>query len=132
MSIGENTNLKELGDIPGNFHVYNYVPQLQVLEMADVFTNRGGEDSINEAIFLARLPIIVIPMLSVQENAKLIGKLKAGILLDKDKLNPKILNKAVDDYLSNKEEYLKGVDLIAESFEKVRNERKNILKKILS
>ena len=132
MSIGENTNLKELGDIPGNFHVYNYVPQLQVLEMADVFINRGGEDSINEAIFLARLPIIVIPMLSVQENAKLIGKLKAGILLDKDKLNPKILNKAVDDYLSNKEEYLKGVDLIAESFEKVRNERKSILKKILS
>ena len=131
MSIGENTNLKELGDIPGNFHVYNYVPQLQVLEMADVFINRGGEDSINEAIFLARLPIIVIPMLSVQENAKLIGKLKAGILLDKDKLNPKILNKAVDDYLSNKEEYLKGVDLIAESFEKVRNERKSILKKIL-
>lgn len=132
MSVGKNIDIKELGDIPENFSVYNRVPQQQVLSMADVFINHGGNNSVYEAIFLAHLPIIIIPMIFAhEENAKLIEKLGAGISLDKEELSPEILSKTVETYLADKEKYLKGVDKIAESFKEARDERKKVFEKIL-
>jgi len=132
MSVGKNIDIKELGDIPENFSVYNRVPQQQVLPMADVFINHGGSNSVYEAIFLAHLPIIIIPMIFAhEENAKLIEKLGAGISLDKEELSPEILSKTVETYLADKEKYLKGVDKIAESFKEARDERKKVFEKIL-
>src|SRR5690606_33072667 len=42
LSVGKNTNLADLGDIPANFIVRNYVPQLEVLQQVDVFVTHGG------------------------------------------------------------------------------------------
>ena len=62
MSIGKNINIKDLGDIPVNFNIYNHVPQLQVLKETDIFITHGGLNSINEGIILQNLPFIIIPI----------------------------------------------------------------------
>ena len=131
MSIGKKNNKQELGDIPENISVYNYLPQLQVLAMADVFISHGGNNSISEALSQFHLPLIVIPAVFAQEeNAKVIEKYEAGIVLDKDDLSPEVLKETVETYLANKEKYLKGVDKIVQSFKEARNERKKVFEKI--
>ena len=131
MSIGKKNNKQELGDIPENISVYNYLPQLQVLAMADVFISHGGNNSISEALSQFHLPLIVIPAVFAQEeNAKVIEKYEAGIVLDKDDLSPEVLKETVETYLANKEKYLKGVDKIVQSFKEARDERKKVFEKI--
>ena len=131
MSIGKKNNKQELGDIPENISVYNYLPQLQVLAMADVFISHGGNNSISEALSQFHLPMIVIPAVFAQEeNAKVIEKYEAGIVLDKDDLSPEVLKETVETYLANKEKYLKGVDKIVQSFKEARDERKKVFEKI--
>ena len=65
--VGKKIDVKVLGEIPENIKVYNYVPQLQVLKQCDIFFTHGGINSINEALYLNHLPIIVIPQeISIQ------------------------------------------------------------------
>jgi anthraniloyl-CoA monooxygenase len=42
LSVGKNTAIAELGVMPDNFIVRNYVPQLDVLQHADAFITHGG------------------------------------------------------------------------------------------
>ena len=42
MSVGTKTEIGSLGPIPANFIVRNQVPQLQILEQADLFVGHGG------------------------------------------------------------------------------------------
>ena len=131
MSIGKDVDIKELGDIPDNFYIYNYVPQLQVLPQTDIFINHGGINSINEALFLNNLPIILIVQeLTQYENVKAIEQFEAGLSLDKDELTVEMLKTSLNTYLANKEKYQKGIAKIVESFKNARNERKKILEKI--
>lgn len=44
-----------------NVHLYAYVPQLDVLEISDVFITHGGLGSVKEAIY-AKVPMIVYPL----------------------------------------------------------------------
>jgi hypothetical protein len=131
MSIGKDVDKKELGDIPDNFYVLNYAPQLQILPQTDIFINHGGNNSINEAFFLNNLPILVIPQeLTQDENVKAIEKYEAGLSLDKEEISAELLRESVDTYLADKEKYQKGIAKIVESFKEARNERKKIFEKI--
>jgi len=42
LSVGTQTQIEELGDIPKNLIVRNYVPQLEVLQHAKLFVTHGG------------------------------------------------------------------------------------------
>lgn len=48
ISVGHKFDVRKLKNIPSNVHIYNSVPQLQVLTMADVFVTHGGMNSISE------------------------------------------------------------------------------------
>jgi len=132
MSIGKYNDIKLLGEIPSNFFIYNYVPQIQVLKMADFFFTHGGLNSTYEGLFNG-LPLLIVPQnLDQFDIAQLISKLGAGITLDKNNLTIDILKDAVNNIENNREKYKKGVEKIVQSFNEDRNKRKEIFEKLFS
>lgn len=131
MSVGKVIDLKKFENVPKNFYIYNYVPQHQVLEIADVFISHGGLNSVNERLILNEKPIIIIPQAGDQfSNAKAISDFEAGISMFKDTINKKKLIDAVNSIIANEEKYKKGVQKILQSFKEARKERENVLKKL--
>ncbi len=100
MSIGKRINIKELGTIPSNFRVYNYVPQLEVLKQIDLFITHGGMNSSSEGLYNG-LPLIVVPQFGDQFMvAARVVQLQAGISLIEN-LNPESIKDAVNKILEN-------------------------------
>ncbi|WP_010243950.1 nucleotide disphospho-sugar-binding domain-containing protein [Acetivibrio cellulolyticus] len=68
----------KLGKIPDNIYAYSFVPQIDVLNHADVFLTHCGMNSVNEAI-AAKVPMIVMPFVNDQlANAKRIVEMGIG------------------------------------------------------
>lgn len=65
MCIGKRINRNDLGAIPKNFKLYDYIPQLEVLKQADLFITHGGMNSTNEALY-NNLPLIIVPQFGDQ------------------------------------------------------------------
>ena len=58
LSLGGNLQPSELEPLPANVHVFRNLPQLHVLEQADVAITHGGIATINECI-LAGVPMLI-------------------------------------------------------------------------
>ncbi|UZW14741.1 glycosyltransferase [Clostridium pasteurianum] len=83
MSIGKQIDIEDLGTIPNNFYVYPFVPQVAVLEHADLFVTHCGMNSANEAMYYA-VPIIGIPQRADQPIvANRMVQLGLGEMIDK-------------------------------------------------
>lgn len=63
---------------------------------------------------------------------KRIEELEAGIFLDKRKIKitPDVLKNAVNDIITKREKYKKGIDKLVESFNEDRNNRKKYYEQI--
>ncbi|MEK4099846.1 macrolide family glycosyltransferase [Bacillus sp. FSL E2-0195] len=93
--VGKKININQFKDIPYNFKVYNYVPQLEVLKHTDVFVTHGGMNSSSEALYYG-VPLVVVPVTGDQPLvAKRIAEVGAGIRLDRKELTPELLREAV-------------------------------------
>ncbi|MCV5706991.1 UDP-glucosyltransferase, partial [Escherichia coli] len=91
LSVGKHIDTNQLKNVPPNFKVYNYVPQLEVLKQANLFITHGGMNSSSESLYFG-VPMIVIPVMGDQPIvAQRIEDLKAGIQLNLKKLTPVIL-----------------------------------------
>ena len=113
MSIGKKVDIKDLGEIPANFKVYNYVPQLEVLEQADLFITHGGMNSSSEGLYNG-LPLVVVPQMGDQfVVAKRVEEFGAGIELRKN-VEPSNIGQAVNEILSNNS-YKENAQKIAKS-----------------
>jgi len=67
-----------LGKIPGNIYAYSFVPQLEVLQHADVFLTHCGMNSVNEAMTYG-VPMVAMPFINDQiSNSKRIVELEIG------------------------------------------------------
>jgi len=103
LSVGRAVDPADLGEIPPNFIVAQYVPQLSVLQKADLFITHGGMNSINEAI-LYGVPLVVVPNTIEQTtNALRIEQLHAGLYLDHQELTVEKLRAAVLQVLTDRE-----------------------------
>ena len=60
LSVGRAVDPNSLGAVPANFTVAQYVPQLQVLQQADLFITHGGMNSVNEAVVYGA-PMVLVP-----------------------------------------------------------------------
>jgi len=117
MSVGEKTKLAELGEIPKNFLVKNYVPQTEVLKYTRLFITHGGMNSTHEGLYYG-VPLIVIPQSADQPVvAGQVAKLGAGINLQMQNLTAKQLHEAVDHVLKHSS-FQKAAANIRESFHK--------------
>ncbi|WP_238860964.1 MULTISPECIES: macrolide family glycosyltransferase [unclassified Clostridium] len=101
MSVGRKIDISIFKNIPSNFIVRNYVPQLEVLKYADVFITHGGMNSTNEGLYF-NIPLILIPQ-SVDQPfvANRVAELGAGIVIEKNRITPEALNKCVAEILSD-------------------------------
>jgi len=81
LSVGAHTRLEDLQPIPANFIVRHHVPQLEILQQADVFVTHGGMNSVHEALYFG-VPLVVIPHQFEQLfNGRVVESKSAGVLL---------------------------------------------------
>jgi MGT family glycosyltransferase len=101
MSVGKAHDPANLGPIPANFTVAQYVPQLAILSEADLFITHSGLNSINEAV-MALVPMIGVPNTIEQSvNAFRIEQLRGGLYLEPDKLTAEKLQRAAEQVLAD-------------------------------
>lgn len=105
LSAGKSTDISELGTIPDNFIVRNYVPQLDVLQCVDAFITHGGMNSVHEGLYYG-VPEITVPHHFEQLlNSKRVADTKAGILLGDKRPYGRVtadeLRQALDKVLQN-------------------------------
>lgn len=86
LSTGPSISAEELGPVPSNFMVHASVPQLRVLQQADVFITHGGLNSIHEGL-LYGVPLIMVPQQFEQLlNALCMADRGVGLVLSKQLL----------------------------------------------
>lgn len=101
VSVGAKTVVDDLGPIPSNFVVRNYVPQLEVLDRAQLFVTHGGMNSVNEGL-LHGVPLAVFPQGADQFTvAARIADMGAGISLDYRRLSPPEFRGQVEQLIEN-------------------------------
>lgn len=117
MSIGRKTKISDLGDIPKNFIVKNYVPQTELLTYTKLFITHGGMNSTHEGLYNG-VPLIVIPQSADQPViAKQVADLGAGVKLHMKELTASQLRETVD-YVLGDSSFHKAVANVKDSFRK--------------
>ncbi|SDD16532.1 glycosyltransferase, MGT family [Paenibacillus sp. UNCCL117] len=100
MSVGNKVQIGDLGELPGNFIVKSYVPQIDVLPCAELFITHGGMNSAHEGLYYG-VPLIVIPQSADQPNiARQVANLGAGVTLHMQSLTADQLRGTADHVLS--------------------------------
>lgn len=100
MSVGNRTDMSQLGAVPGNFIVKPFVPQLQLLQRAALFITHCGMNSVSEGLW-AGVPLLMIPQAADQFFVgRRVQRLGAGKMLRKTKLNAHRLRKAAQEVLA--------------------------------
>lgn len=101
ISTGKKFKIGKLKNIPDNIHVYNFVDQIHVLKMADVFITHGGMNSISEAL-VHKVPMVVIPFSADQpRNALTIKNIGAGVVINFQQADADNVKNSVYSLLNN-------------------------------
>ena len=89
-----------LPEAPPNVTVVPFVPQLRVLQCADVFVTHGGMNSANEGLYHG-VPMVVVPQRGDQYLvASRIADLGAGLSVPPAEATPERLQEAVSRLLT--------------------------------
>jgi MGT family glycosyltransferase len=101
LSIGKQLSVSDLGPIPDNFIVRNYVPQLDVLRHSDAFITHCGMNSTSEGLYFSN-SLVMLPLVNDQPIvASRVKDLGAGVILDHQTLDAAKLRNAVVEVLNN-------------------------------
>ena len=115
LSVGRVTRVADLGEIPANFIVRNYVPQLDVLQHAALFITHGGMNSTSEGLYYG-VPLIVLPQSADQPMvARRVAEKGAGIHLEQEGLSAGELQDAAERVLNHRA-FKKACATIGDSF----------------
>lgn len=113
MSVGEKTEIADLGEIPPNFQIEHRVDQIKVLKKSDVFLTHCGMNSASESLYYG-VPMVLFPQHSEQALvARRVAELGAGIMLQGNQ--PHHIKNAVEQVL-NKDTYKENANEISASF----------------
>ena len=113
LSVGEQVELKKLGDLPENVSVYPTVDQIAVLQKADVFLTHCGMNSASEDLYFG-VPLVMLPQTSEQGGvAARTEQLGAGLRLKKT--TPEAIHAALETAM-NDPSYRENAGRIGVSF----------------
>ncbi|MBC6972515.1 glycosyl transferase [Bacillus sp. Xin] len=115
LNIGKQLKAEQLKDIPDNFIVRNYVPQLDILRQTDLFISHCGMNSTNESLYF-EVPLVMLPIINDQHTiAERVKELGAGTMLNIQQLSVEDIKEAVNEMLRNPI-YKKNTKKISQSF----------------
>ena len=84
-----------------NIHIYESVPQMQILSIADAVITHGGNNTINETLWSGK-PMLVMPVGGEQmDNAEKIVYLQTGLRADIAKASPDEIYSKVSQLINN-------------------------------
>lgn len=113
MSVGKDTDIEALGDIPSNIRVYPFVDQIAVLRKADVFLTHCGMNSASESLYHG-VPMVLYPQTSEQGGVAFrVAQVEAGVYLDA--IDAASIVKAVETVLTDTK-YRTNAKSMADSF----------------
>jgi UDP:flavonoid glycosyltransferase YjiC (YdhE family) len=87
----------ELIEKPRNLHLFDFIPQLEALKIADLSINHGGINTINECIHF-QVPMIIIPGNKHDQNGCAARCFYHGIAIE---TNPNSLESCINDCINN-------------------------------
>ena len=95
LSRGTRLDESALDPIPENFLVAPFVPQLAVLERAQIFVTHGGMNSTMESLYYG-VPMVAVPQMPEQAmTARRVQELGLGIALSPEQLSSELLRDSV-------------------------------------
>lgn len=102
LATGKRIEAASLEPIPANFQVHPHVPQLDILQQADLFITHGGTNSVMEALYYG-VPMVVVnpPTAEHLIYAKRIEELGLGVFLKPGTVTVNTLQEAARTVLSN-------------------------------
>ncbi len=113
MSVGKDTDISKLGEVPENIVIEPFVDQIAVLKATDVFITHCGMNSVSEALYFG-VPLVMFPQTAEQGGvANRTEELGAGLFLKKNSTEE--IRYAVNEVLSDTA-YKKNAEIIADGF----------------
>ncbi len=95
LQVGKHVTADELGEIPGNVEVHQWVPQLAILKQADAFITHAGAGGSQEGLATAT-PMVAVPQAVDQfGNADMLQELGVARHLPMDQADAATLRAAV-------------------------------------
>ncbi|MER8100446.1 macrolide family glycosyltransferase [Kitasatospora sp. NPDC094016] len=95
LQVGRATDPADLGTIPANIEVHQWVPQFAVLQQADAFVTHAGMGGCSEGLYCG-LPMVAVPQAADQfDNADRLVELGVARRLDTPQATPEALRSAV-------------------------------------
>lgn len=103
LSLPKEDMLPGLQPYPANVQVHDFVPQIKVLGLADLFITHGGPSSIKESVYFG-VPMIVFPLRCDQPgNAARVVHHRLGTSSSFSRVTDKKLLRQIDYVLGNAE-----------------------------
>ena len=123
VGLGGMLERDSLKNLPKNVHPFKWIPQLKVLEKADLSINHGGIHTINECLHF-RVPMLVYSGKRSDQNgcAARVHYHGVGIMADKDLDNAADIQQKIKSILSEKK-YTDKVNEIQTKIEDARAKR---------
>lgn len=101
--------------LPSNFHVYEFVPQLELMPYIDVVVCHAGHNTVCEALYNAK-PLVVLPVAYDQSFvASCVTSSGCGIRLNFNRFKSQQLKEAIEMIFSDSK-FLLNANKIRESF----------------
>ncbi len=102
-TLGVPEHSGDIGDLPANFEVHPWVPQLAVLEHATVFLSNGGLGGVMSALSHGT-PLLLAPEVAEQDmDAQRVAELGLGRIVDLEGIAAEDLRQAVLDLAADRE-----------------------------
>lgn len=95
LQIGKQVEVAQLGDVPANFEVHHWIPQLAVLRRSDVFVTHAGMGGSQEGLACG-VPMVAVPQAVDQfGNAAILEELGVGRHVPAESATAEVLREAV-------------------------------------
>ncbi|MFF4736001.1 macrolide family glycosyltransferase [Streptomyces sp. NPDC001262] len=95
LQIGKQVEVAQLGDIPQNFEVHHWIPQLAILRQADVFVTHAGMGGSQEGLACG-VPMVAVPQAVDQfGNAATLEELGVARHVPNESATAEVLREAV-------------------------------------
>lgn len=101
-TIGRSMSVDDLGTVPTNIHVEQFIPQALVLEHVDLVVGHGGYGTVMGALRNG-LPMVCVPLASLDNilNAQRVARLGAAISITEDERNATTVRRATTAVLTD-------------------------------